>query len=261
MLRVIVILALIYLSATVAKAFQTSATLQSNRDEMIRVLSTLPSVMLIVEDQQRLDFGGKNLELAVTQAGAFYKDPDIAGHMADQVLSVCTDPVFQVQAQGLVWLLVEQGIGDLSIGKMWFYFLVRRGMIYTLSNQECGFEVRGLLSDTRFLGTRTDMTARLDTNTLREFYRVESKATRIGATKQLVRLSDRELLHIVCKVEVQLLNLIDATPDTPRLKSALRNIEAVDNTRAFCVGRRLYQAVFLLDQNDLRSELSYLGQP
>jgi hypothetical protein len=216
--------------------------------------------MPIRQDLQRLGFEGENLELAVAQAGAFYKDKAIAGYIADRVIAAYTDPGFQAETDGLVWPLIERGMGHLSTRELQFYYGVEQAMINALPSRDCGMAVRGRMSDKQFSETMSRMTARLTPKTLKEFYRIELKAAQLGADRSPVRLSASDLSRIATRVEERMTALIAASPDADRLASAQRDIGRADNARACKIGRLFYEAVLTLNRNDLRKGLIYLGQ-
>ncbi len=244
-----------------AAASQTSGQVRVNRADMIRMLGELPGVLPFRRDLTRLGFRGQNLELAVTHAGSFYKDPTIAGYVADRVIAAYTNPTFEVAPQGLIWPLIERGMGHLTLGELRFYYSVEQAMINSLSSRECGLAVRGRMSDKRFSEAMSRKTAQLDTKTLQEFYRVELKAARLGAVRAPVRLSQQATARTAEKVDQRMSALVEAAPDTERLQQAMRNLERTDNTSACRVGRMFYQAVMTLNRNDLRDGLLYLGAP
>ncbi|MEO0372261.1 MAG: hypothetical protein AAF231_12450, partial [Pseudomonadota bacterium] len=137
-----------------------------NRAEMIRILGDLPNAMPIRQDLQSLGFAGANLELAVTQAKSFYKDPVIAGYIADRVIAAYTDPDSVVETQGLIWPLIARGLGHLSLNELRYYFSVEQAMINALPRRECGLAMRGQYSDRQFSDALSRMAARLDSAAL-----------------------------------------------------------------------------------------------
>lgn len=251
----------LFLAANADQAVAQTAGVKVNRAEMIRILGELPSAIPIREDLQKLGFSGQNLELAVAQAGSFYKDPTIAGYIADQVIAAYSNPSFEVAAQGLIWPIVSRGLGHLSLGELRYYYSVEQAMINALPNRDCGLAMRGRFSDMQFSDAMSRMAARLDTNALREFYRIEFKAAKLGATRNPVRLSEAKKRNVGTAIDASLNTMIDTAPDANRLRSAMQNLDRSDNKSACRVGRMFYAAVMALEGQNLRNGLLLIGQP
>ena len=231
-----------------------------NRAEMIRILGELPSAMPIREDLQRQGFSGENLELAVTQAGSFYKDPTIAGFIADQVIAAYTDPSFEVVPQGLIWPIVARGMGHLPLGELRYYYSVEQAMINALPVRDCGQAMRGTYSDKAYADAMSRIAARLETDALREFYRIEFKAAKLGATRGPVALSAATRREVAEAIDARVEALLDAEPESERLRAAMLDISRANNKNACRLGRIFYNAVMTLDQKHQRNGLIMLGQ-
>lgn len=238
-----------------------NAAITVNRSEMIRILSELPNAMPIRQDLQSLGFAGPNLELAVTQAGSFYKDPIIAGYIADRVIAAYTDPNAVVEAQGLIWPMISRGMGHVSLKELRYYYSVEQAMINAMPIRDCGQAMRGQLSDKQFSDALSRMAARLDTDALKEFYRIEFKAAQLGAKRSAVALSEAQKRKAGAAIDVQLESLLQSEPDAERLRGVMKNLDRARNKDACRVGRLFYTAVLTLPQADQRNGLLLLGQP
>lgn len=238
-----------------------NAALTVNRAEMIRILGDLPSAMPIRQDLERLGFSGANLELAVAQAGSFYKDPTIAGYIADRVIAAYTNPDAVVEAQGLIWPMIARGMGHLSLGELRYYYAVEQAMINALPQRECGQAMRGRFTDKQFSDAMSRMAARLDTGALKEFYRIEFKAAQLGAKRGFVQLSEAEKRAVGAAIDKRLEALLATEPDADRLRVAMQNLDGARNRDACRVGRLFYRAVMTLPPGDQRHGLLLIGQP
>ena len=238
-----------------------NAAVKVNRAEMIRILGELPSAMPIRQDLQRLGFTGQNLELAVTQAESFYKDPTIAGHIADQVIAAYSNPSFQVEAQGLIWPMVSRGMGHLTLAELRYYYSVEQAMINALPTRECGRAMRGRFSDKQFADAMSRVAARLETGALREFYRIEFKAAKLGAARGPVTLSEATKQTVGAAIDARLDVLMQDDPNAGRMRAAMQNLSRADNKSACQVGRTFYRAVMTLDASNLRNGLLLIGRP
>ena len=71
---------------------QDDIELKPNRADIVRLLGQVPDFAPIREELTALGFEGENLELAVAHAELVYRDPVLAGHVADQVIAAFLDP-------------------------------------------------------------------------------------------------------------------------------------------------------------------------
>lgn len=248
------------LAVSVGMASAQNAAIKVNRAEMIRILGELPSAMPIREDLQRLGFSGQNLELAVRQAGSFYKDPKIAGYIADQVIAAYTNPSFQVETQGLIWPMVSRGMGHLALSELQFYYSVEQAMINALPNRECGLAMRGRFSNAKYSDAMSRVAARLETDALREFYRIEFKAAQLGATRAPVALTEADKTRAGAAIDARIEVLMRDDPNADRMRAAMQNMARANNKNACQVGRMFYRAVMTLDRGNLRHGLLLIGQ-
>ncbi|MEM6587665.1 MAG: hypothetical protein AAF641_04400 [Pseudomonadota bacterium] len=242
-------------------AWAQNAAITVNRSEMIRILGDLPSAMPIRQDLQSLGFEGANLELAVAQAGSFYKDPVIAGYIADRVIAAYTDPSAVVEAQGLIWPMISRGMGHVSLSELRYYYSVEQAMINAMSIRDCGQAMRGEFSDKQFSDALSRMAARLDTDALKEFYRIEFKAAQLGAKRGAARLTEAQKRAAGAAIDVRLEALLQSEPDAERLRGVMLNLDRARNKDACRIGRLFYTAVLTLPQGDQRNGLLLLGQP
>ncbi|MEL7013751.1 MAG: hypothetical protein AAFO72_10785, partial [Pseudomonadota bacterium] len=102
------------LTVTGAAQAQEEAEFTANREDIVRLLGQIPDYAPIREELMTLGFEGENLELAVSHAELVYRDPILAGHIADQVIAAFLDPDTAPMAGGLIWPLVERGKNALA---------------------------------------------------------------------------------------------------------------------------------------------------
>lgn len=249
------------IAAWASAAPAQNAAIPVNRAEMIRILGDLPGAMPIRQDLQRLGFEGENLELGVAQAGSFYKDPVIAGYIADRVIAAYMNPDAVVEAQGLIWPMIARGMGHLSLGELRYYYSVEQAMINALPVRDCGQAMRGRFTDAQFSDAISRMAARLDTTALKEFYRIEFKAAQLGAKRGAVELSETQKRKVGAAIDVRLEALLAGEPDETRLRGVMLNLDRARNKDACRIGRLFYQAVMTLPPGEQRNGLLLIGQP
>ena len=243
------------------RANTESAQVPVSKADIVRFLGQMPEIAPIREEMQRLGFRDENLELAVEHAGSFYTDPKIAGYIADRVLGAYSKSPTQAEADGLIWPLIRRGLGHLPTNELRFYYSVEQAMIKAMPVRQCGLAVRDRLSPKRYSDAMSRVAARLHTPSLKEYYRIQLKAARLGVGRDAVRLGRHATEQVETRIGEELTELIAASPNSTRLMSALNNIGRTDNGRACTIGQMFYQAVMAIDGTDQRNALIYMGLP
>lgn len=259
-MRLIAFFTWLMLVGTVSVAAQ-SEDIKADRQEIIRLLGQLPDIAPIRQDLRALGFRGANLELAVKQAELLYRDPVIAGYVADRVIAAFEAPQSVQAADGLLWPLVERGLGHLSTRELKFYYEVERAMIEALSIRQCGLAVRDRMRPERFAEMTSRVVARLNTDALREYYRIQAKAARLGATRSPVRQSDATIRRIEERIQASMTRSIEASKNPGVLLAAMMNLEQASNTHACAIGRLFMNTVLQYEGRALRETLVYMSQP
>lgn len=260
-MRLLALLAWLMFAGTGLAAQQADTSPPVKRSDIIRLLGQIPDIAPIREELMALGFRGENLELAVKQSETIYRDPLIAGHIADRVIAAYETPRGVAQAGGLVWPLIERGLGHLSTRELKFYYRVEQAMIKAMPVRQCGLAVRNRLSDQRFAEVTARLAARLHTPSLREYYRIQLKAARLGAQRQPVRLSDAAVRRVEAQINAALTRRIAASDNPRGLLSAIENLDRAGNAQACTVGRLFMDIVLELEGRELREALIYLSQP
>ncbi|MEQ9257839.1 MAG: hypothetical protein RIG84_01940 [Roseovarius sp.] len=231
------------------------------KPEIMRFLAQLPDYAPIEQDLRRIGFRDENLALAVAHAESFYTDPVIAGHIADRLIGFYAGEPQPEMAKGLIWPLIERGLGHLPTNDLLVYYNVERAMIGAMPVHLCGRAVRNRLSPERFSDEITKVAARLHTPALREYYRVEVKAARLGARRPQVQLSRQQRARVETRVRAGLAELVDAHEQSGALRAAMRDIDSAPDARACEVGLLFYEAVMRLKGAERRAALVYMGLP
>ena len=162
---------------------------------------------------------------------------------------------------GLIWPLVEQGLGHLSTRELRFYYRVERSLIGGLPVQVCGRAVRSRLSPERFAELITRAAARLNTSGLREYYRIQAEAARFGVQRDPVRLSDARTAEIEDQINTRLRERIETTARPAALLGALDDLGDATNRQACQIGKLFLETVVEIQGQDGRDALIYMSQP
>lgn len=229
--------------------------------DIVRLLGEIPDMAPVRQDMRALGFRGENLELAVAQNRAFYTDPEIAGYIAERVLAAYANPGQPGQANGLIWPLIDRGLGHLPTRQLKYYYEVEATMIDALPVRQCGLVIRSKLSAEAHSEAMSRMAARLNPPALRAYYRIQLRAARLGTSRPAVRLSRAQFERVRAGLDREMDLLIAASPNPARLRAAMRDLDRADNRRACAIGRLMYDAILRLEGRTLREALIFLGQP
>lgn len=254
------LLSLTLLLPAAAPAAEEEAVVVTKADIM-RLLAEIPDMAPVREEMRALGFRGENLDLAVAQNRAFYTDPEIAGHIAERVLAAYAHPGQPGQPQGLIWPMIDRGLGHLPTRQLKYYYEVEATMIDALPVRQCGLVIRNRLSAEAHSEAMSRMAARLNPPALRAYYRIQLRAARLGASREPVRLSKAQFERVRAGLDREMNALIAASPGPARLRAAMRDLDRADNRRACAVGRLMYDAILRLEGRTLREALIFLGQP
>lgn len=242
-------------------AAQESLDLSKRRDEVIEILNQIPDFAPLRQELQSAGFKGENLELAITQSQLMYRDPVLSGYLADELIKGFLDPSSIRPRRGLIWPLVERGLGHLKTSEMRYFYRVEQSLISSLPTRQCGRVVRNRISQERFAEITSKTIARLETNTLREYYRIQKKAARIGAKRKPVRLSNEQIVaierEIITRVELNLQSRSDAN----RIRAAIADLPNARNVDACAAGKIFLDTVLQLEGKSLRNAMLYMSLP
>lgn len=251
--------------ASQTKAQQTSAQQSAdvipNRADIVRLLGEIPNFAPIREELIGFGFEGENLELAVAHAELVYRDPVLAGHIADQVIAAYFDPQNASVAGGLIWPMVERGLGHLTTRELRFYYRVERSLIGGLPVRACGRAVRNRLPSPRFAELITRAAARLNSSGLREYYRIQARAARFGILRAPVRLSKDRAEEIEGEINARVRARIEQTDRANTLLAALEDLDAASNRQACQIGKLFLDTVVSIQGKDGRDALIYMSLP
>ncbi len=231
-------------------------TAKTNRADVIRLLQKFVAETPVRADLEAQGFRGENLELAVRQSQVFVQDPGIAGYMADLLIAANAGQAPQGAASGgLAQGLVDRGISHLSLREMRHYYLVEQSVMNALPPRECGRAIKGRPQTQRQYDIASQVEAQMNTAALREYYRIQLKAARLGLRHRANKLSPAREVEIVEKIYADLAVRVADSNDARGLIAAFQNVNRVSNHRACTAGRLFIETVLSLKGNDLRDAL------
>lgn len=240
---------------------QNTGDFEPNRADIVRLLGQIPDYAPIREELISLGFKDENLELAVSHAELVYRDPILAGHIADQVITAFLDPGNAQIAGGLIWPMVERGLGHLKSRELRFYYRVERSLIGGLSVRDCGRAVRNRLPPSRFAEQITRAAARLNTSGLREYYRIQARAARFGIQREPVRLSQTRAEAVEAEINAQIRARIENSGQPASLLTAMDDLDDATNRQACEIGKLFLETVVTMSGQDGRDALIYMSLP
>ena len=231
------------------------------KSDLVRLLGELPEFAPIREDMAVLGFRGEKLDMAEGQIVRMLRDPLIAGNIADRVIAAQQGPLRSVEAGGLFWPLVDRGLGHLTARELRYFYLVEQTMLKALTPRECGLAVKEKLSPERLAKATGRVAARLNTPALKEYYRIQYKAARFGATREAARLNPRDAARVVEKINEAIGRELAGKPDAKALMQAFADLGRVGNRRACKAGTIFMDAVLSMKGRDLHQALILLSTP
>lgn len=231
------------------------------RSDIIRLLAALPDYADFRSEMRTLGFRGEKLDLAVAHAELIYRDPVIAGYVADRVIAAYGAPETGADARGLIGPLIERGLPHMSTAELGYYHRVEKLMMEALPVRDCGRIMRNRMPPVQFVRVMSRMAARLNTAGLRNYYRLQAKAARHGVTRPPVRLSRARMDAVETRIAEALATRI-AQSDSPRvMQRAIGNLPGASNARACAIGRMFMDIVADMEGQEQRDALLYLSLP
>ncbi|HEY9037614.1 MAG TPA: hypothetical protein VIN05_01540 [Roseovarius sp.] len=238
------------------------ATAEVSRADLIRLLGRMHEEENVRADLRKLGFKGENLELATQHAANMLRDPIIAGYIADRVLAVqAGEPVPIARAQGLLWGVIDQGLPHLPRQDLRYYYLVEQAVLGAMPTHICGQAVRGTLSPDRMAEATARAAARLNTEGLRNYYRIQLRAAQLGAQRGPLTTTAKRAAAAEALIFSALTRHIVAEPDAAQVMDSFARLGTVNNTRACRAGRLFIAAVLTLEGRDLQEALIQLSLP
>lgn len=231
------------------------------KSDIVRLLGQLPEITPIRGDMAALGFEGEKLDLAVAQIERMLRDPLIAGNIADRVIAASRPSVRSVEAGGLFWPLVDRGLGHLRPRELEYFYKVEQAMLKALPVRECGLTIKEKLPPARLAKATGRVAARLNTAALKEYYRIQFKAARFGASRDVARLGAEEELRAAATINEALGKSLATRTDGAALMRAYRNLDRVSNRRACEAGRVFMDAVLSMEGQELNNALILLSTP
>ncbi|WP_135504353.1 hypothetical protein [Roseovarius aestuariivivens] len=257
----IVLTVLICLSLVAPLQAQESDAPRATRADVIRLLGELPDYADFRAEMYALGFRGEKLDLAVAQAELVYRDPVIAGYVADRVMAAFDAPETVTEARGLVWPLIQRGLPHLSTRELRYYHQVEKVMMEALSARECGLIVRDRMPPRQFARVMSRTAARLNTEGLRNYYRIQAKAARLGVTRKPVQMSAARIDGVETRMAEALSKRIGEADNPRALLRAIDNLPRAGNAQACAIGRMFMDIVMDLEGQELRDALIYMNLP
>lgn len=244
------------LAAPLAQAQQPT-----EKADIVRLLGRMHEFVPIEEEFRALGFAGENLDLAMAQYKRVFNDPGIAGYVADRILATQQGTIpGAMQAGGLLGPLIDRGIGHLPTQELKYFYLVENEVFGALPYRECGLAVKQRLSDRRLADATARAAARLNTPALREYYRIQYKAARLGLTRDAKRLSPARN----ARIEKIIGDIVFSREGDARSQSLMRTFatpERATHRQACEAGRMIMDTVLSMEGNDLRDALIYFSTP
>ena len=231
------------------------------KSDIVRLLGQLPEFTPIRDDMAALGFKGEKLDLAVAQIERMLRDPLIANNIADRVIAAQIPSVQSIEPGGLFWPLVDRGLSHLRPRELEYFYRVEQTMLKALPVRECGLTIKEKLPPAKLAKATGSVAARLNTPALKEYYRIQFKAARFGASRDVVRLNPEAEVRAAATINEALGRSLASRADSAALMRAYRDLNNVSNRRACEAGRLFMDAVLSLKGRELTNALILLSTP
>ena len=189
------------------------------------------------------------------------RDPLIADNIADRVIATQIPSVHSIEPGGLFWPLVDRGLGHLAPRELEYFYKVEQTMLKALPVRECGLTIKEKLPPERLAKATGSVAARLNTPALKEYYRIQYKAARYGASRDVARLDPASEARAAVTINEALGRTLATRADSAALMRAYRDLNRVNNRRACEAGRLFMDAVLSLKGRELTNALILLSTP
>ncbi|MEX1236447.1 MAG: hypothetical protein WEB56_15805 [Roseovarius sp.] len=248
-------------NAAQAQAAQNDAQSVSRAD-LIRLLGRLHEDGAVRADLAELGFAGERLDLATDHAAGMLRDPVIAGYIADRVLAVRDGGMVPMsRAQGLLWSVIDEGLGHLPLRDLRYYYLVEQAVLGAMPTAICGRAVRGDLAPDRMAEETARAAARLNVEGLRNYYRIQKRAAQLGAERGAMRLPPERAARAEAAIFGVVTRAITARKDAARVMGSFANLDRASTRDACLAGRIFINAVLTLEGRELHDALIQLSTP
>lgn len=233
-----------------------------SRADLIRLLGRLHEDSAVRADLAALGFAGEKLDLAVQHARDMLQDPIIAGYIADRVLALRDGAaVPAARAQGLLWSVIDEGLGHLPLRDLRYYYDVERVILGAMPIRICGRAVRGDLPPARMAEATARAAARLNFNGLRNYYRIQLRAAQLGAQRGAATLPLERAARAEAAIFGVVTRTVAARDDAARVMGSFANLDRASNRDACLAGRIFIEAVLTLEGRALNDALIQLSTP
>ncbi|MFX0546381.1 hypothetical protein ACEWPL_012635 [Roseovarius sp. S1116L3] len=248
--------------AAVAAQEAGQAAQSVSRGDLIQLLGRLHEDGEVRRDLAALGFAGEKLDLATQHAADMLRDPVIAGYIADRVLAVRDGAAVPVtRAQGLLWSVIDEGLGHLPLRDLRYYYLVEQAVLGAMPVNICGRAVRGDLPPYRMAEATARAAARLNVEGLRNYYRIQLRAAQLGAQRGAPVLPPKRAAQAEAAIFGVVTRTIATREDAPRVMASFANLDRASNRDACLAGRVFIHAVLTLEGRELHDALIQLSTP
>ncbi|MCV2893839.1 hypothetical protein [Lentibacter sp. XHP0401] len=216
--------------------------------EIVRILGEIHTLPGMRDSLERNGFTGENLELAVRQIGIMLGDRQIANHIAERILAAGRGDFVNAQAaQGLIQPLLSRGMGHLSERELGYFYQVETTVLKAMTKRDCGLSFRNRLPPDELARRTAKVAARLNAPALKEYYRIQYKAAKLGVTRGPKVLSDALRERVATRLNVALNEAAEATPEGRAAMKAFARLESVGNPAACDAGLFFMDVVMNMD--------------
>lgn len=219
-----------------------------SKAEIVRILGEIPTLPGMRESVSASGYKGENLELAMGQMARMLGDRQIANHIAERILAAGRGDWQSAQAaQGLIQPLLDRGMGHLAPSELSYFFKVEQVVLEAIPTRDCGLIFKNRLAADEVARRTAQTAARLNTPALKEYYRIQYKAAKLGATRGPKTLSAALQDRVSARLNAALSAAAEASPAARAALATFERIESASNAAACDAGKFFLDVVMEME--------------
>ena len=219
-----------------------------SKAEIVRILGEIPTFPGMRESIEQSGYAGENLDLAMAQMKRMLGDRQIANHIAERILAAGRGDWQNAQAaQGLLQPLLDLGMGHLAPSELVYFFKVEQVVVEALGKRDCGLIFKNRLPANEVARRTAETAGRLNTPALKEYYRIQYKAAKLGATRAPKQLSPAMQERVSEEIAAALSAAAEADPTAEAALAAFERLERVSNAQACAAGKFFLDVVMKME--------------
>jgi hypothetical protein len=247
-----------FLVLALALLLAAPATAQNQRQLLIDILGEVHQSDEVRRGLQSMGFNGENFEIALAHVKNVLTDRVVAGYLADNIRTASrAGKMTAEEFETLLFEPTDLGTAHLATGDQAFFLKVVSAMVKALSPCDCGRLARDRLSPAAERRALSAVLARLDPKSLKRFYDIDLKATRLGISRGARQLSKAQQSRGEAAFTKALIKGLGQSDHVDELIATIENLDRASDANACKATILLIDSVLALKGRDQADALLY----